>query len=76
MVSDVVCSIGLHIRASIEEEYAKRMTKLAKTTLGRDEIGYVLFLWCICLYIVHGIGTVMFEGQYIQNPVVYSVDAP
>lgn len=26
-------------RASIEEEYAKRMTKLAKTTLGRDEIG-------------------------------------
>ena len=26
-------------RASIEEDYAKRMAKLAKTTLGRDEIG-------------------------------------
>ncbi|PPQ78981.1 hypothetical protein CVT25_002265 [Psilocybe cyanescens] len=26
-------------RASIEEEYAKRLTKLAKMTLGRDEIG-------------------------------------
>jgi len=26
-------------RASIEEEYGKRLTKLAKTTLGRDEIG-------------------------------------
>ena len=28
-------------RASIEEEYARRMTKLAKQPLGRDEIGYV-----------------------------------
>lgn len=26
-------------RASIEEDYAKRMSKLAKTALGRDEIG-------------------------------------
>lgn len=29
-------------RAAIEEEYAKRLSKLAKTALGRDEIGYVL----------------------------------
>jgi Fes/CIP4, and EFC/F-BAR homology domain len=28
-------------RASIEEEYAKRLSKLAKQTLGRDEIGCV-----------------------------------
>jgi hypothetical protein len=26
-------------RAAIEEDYAKRLTKLSKTTLGRDEIG-------------------------------------
>ena len=26
-------------RASIEEEYAKKLSKLAKTALGRDEIG-------------------------------------
>jgi hypothetical protein len=26
-------------RASIEEEYAKRLTKLSKMVLGRDEIG-------------------------------------
>jgi hypothetical protein len=29
------------LRAIIEEEYAKRLTKLAKLALGRDEIGYV-----------------------------------
>lgn len=29
------------LRASIEEDYAKRMSKLAKQALGRDEIGYV-----------------------------------
>jgi hypothetical protein len=29
----------LMIRAAIEEDYAKRLTKLSKTTLGRDEIG-------------------------------------
>lgn len=28
-------------RAAIEEEYSKRLAKLAKMTLGRDEIGYV-----------------------------------
>jgi hypothetical protein len=28
-------------RAAIEEDYAKRLAKLAKLTLGRDEIGYV-----------------------------------
>ena len=28
-------------RASIEEDYSKRLAKLAKMTLGRDEIGYV-----------------------------------
>jgi hypothetical protein len=32
-------------RASIEEEYAKRLAKLAKMTLGRDEIGYVSALY-------------------------------
>jgi len=26
-------------RAAIEEDYAKRLAKLAKFTLGRDEIG-------------------------------------
>jgi len=31
-------------RAAIEEEYAKRLAKLAKMTLGRDEIGYVLHI--------------------------------
>lgn len=29
------------VRSAIEEEYAKRMTKLAKITLGKDEIGCV-----------------------------------
>ena len=33
-------------RAAIEEDYAKRLAKLAKMTLGRDEIGYVFHL-CI-----------------------------
>lgn len=28
-------------RAAIEEDYAKRLSKLAKYTLGRDEIGLV-----------------------------------
>ena len=28
-------------RAAIEEDYAKRLSKLAKQVLGRDEIGYV-----------------------------------
>ena len=28
----------------IEEDYAKRMAKLSKTVLGRDEIGYVPFM--------------------------------
>jgi hypothetical protein len=31
--------IELMSRAAIEEDYAKRLTKLSKTTLGRDEIG-------------------------------------
>lgn len=31
-------------RAMIEEQYAKRLTALAKAALGRDEIGYVLFI--------------------------------
>jgi len=31
----------LSFRAAIEEEYAKRLTKLSKLTLGRDEIGCV-----------------------------------
>jgi len=31
--------IELICRAAIEEDYAKRLTKLSKTTLGRDEIG-------------------------------------
>jgi hypothetical protein len=29
------------IRALIEEDYAKRLAKLSKSTVGRDEIGYV-----------------------------------
>jgi hypothetical protein len=32
-------------RAAIEEEYAKRLTKLSKLTLGRDEIG------CVSIYL-------------------------
>ena len=35
---------SLPLRAAIEEEYAKRLAKLTKVTLGRDEIGYVLSL--------------------------------
>lgn len=31
----------LSFRATIEEEYAKRLAKLSKLTLGRDEIGCV-----------------------------------
>ena len=30
------------LRAIIEEQYAKRLASLAKYTLGKDEIGYVL----------------------------------
>jgi hypothetical protein len=29
------------LRASIEEDYSKRLAKLARMALGRDEIGYV-----------------------------------
>jgi len=29
----------VNLRAAIEDEYAKRLAKLAKLTLGRDEIG-------------------------------------
>ena len=32
-------------RAAIEEDYAKRLSKLAKQALGRDEIGYVLLTY-------------------------------
>jgi hypothetical protein len=32
----------VYFRASIEEDYSKRLAKLAKMSLGRDEIGYVL----------------------------------
>ena len=35
-------SVGF--RSCIEEDYAKRMAKLAKMTLGRDEIGCVYFV--------------------------------
>jgi hypothetical protein len=35
------------IRAIIEEDYAKRLAKLAKIALGRDEIGYAT-LYTIC----------------------------
>jgi hypothetical protein len=35
---------SLPLRAAIEEEYAKRLAKLTKVTLGRDEIGYVVLL--------------------------------
>jgi hypothetical protein len=31
------------LRAAIEDEYAKRMSKLAKMAVGRDEIGYATF---------------------------------
>ena len=40
----LVVSLTNRCRAIIEEDYAKRLAKLAKMTLGRDEIGYVLFL--------------------------------
>jgi hypothetical protein len=33
--------IHFFFRASIEEDYAKRLAKLTKTALGRDEIGCV-----------------------------------
>jgi hypothetical protein len=35
--------LNASFRASIEEDYAKRLSKLAKLTLGRDEIGCVPF---------------------------------
>lgn len=34
----------LVLRASIEEDYSKRLSKLAKMSLGRDEIGYVWYI--------------------------------
>jgi hypothetical protein len=34
--------IHFFFRTAIEEDYAKRLAKLAKTTMGRDEIGCVL----------------------------------
>ena len=30
------------VRSTIEEEYAKRLAKLAKMQIGKDEIGYAL----------------------------------
>lgn len=30
-------------RVAIEEDYAKRLNKLAKMNVGRDEIGFALF---------------------------------
>ena len=33
--------MACEIRAAIEDDYAKRLAKLAKLTLGKDEIGYV-----------------------------------
>lgn len=36
------------IRAIIEEDYAKRLAKLAKIALGRDEIGYVTTAYHLC----------------------------
>lgn len=35
-------------RAAIEDDYAKRLAKLAKLTLGRDEIGLVLVTIYLC----------------------------
>jgi hypothetical protein len=35
------CFLTCPRRSAIEEEYAKRLGKLAKVPLGRDEIGYV-----------------------------------
>jgi len=32
------------LRSAIEEDYAKRLAKLAKTSLGKDEIGYVFLI--------------------------------
>jgi hypothetical protein len=31
--------ISISFRAAIEEDYAKRLAKLAKSTLGKDEVG-------------------------------------
>ena len=39
-----VTSAECTARAAIEEDYAKRLTKLSKMILGRDEIGYVSLL--------------------------------
>jgi hypothetical protein len=30
------------IRAAIEDDYAKRLSKLSKFVLGKDEVGYVM----------------------------------
>jgi hypothetical protein len=57
-----VSMLTTHTRASIEEDYAKRMAKLAKTMLGRDEIGYVSYLCSLPLDVVRGVG-------YITPPI-------
>ena len=37
--------LSTHVdRASIEEDYAKRLAKVAQMTLGRDETGYAFSL--------------------------------
>lgn len=43
ILSSSTLSVSKHPvdRASIEEDYAKRLANLAEMALGRDEIGYV-----------------------------------
>lgn len=45
-------------RAAIEEEYSNRLIALAKTTLGKDEIGFV-----VCPFIRNSIA----DGFYSES---------
>ena len=41
VIPSTVRSLTSAVRSSIEEDYAKRLAKLAKMAIGKDEIGYV-----------------------------------
>lgn len=40
-------------RAAIEEDYARRLAKLARQPLGRDETGYVVPAMCLLSVSLH-----------------------
>ncbi len=49
MLYDILLSMS-HDRAAIEEQYAKNLMKLSKSTLGESEQGCVRFLLSEFLY--------------------------